>query len=153
MELMNARARYALAAPLALFALLSAGAGQAATVDQTWHCGPSTWVLSRSGALVVHSPPANPASKIPLERIAFRTQGRYELGAKEITVRLERNTATGGPASDIALLGDMADIRMARVSRYAIQRQGSQITLQESFRSVNGQERTNRSTMNCKASR
>ncbi len=116
---------------------------------EVWRCGNSAWVLADSGELLVKSQPANPASNIPLERIGFRTQGRFQMDAHEVAVRLERNTAVEGPPADIALLGDMADSRMLRISRYRIQRHGREVTLQETYRSFNGSERPQRSTLRC----
>lgn len=116
-------------------------------------CGKSTWTFADAGGLVVHSPPTNPSSGVPLERIGFRTSGSYQLKSSELTVRLERNQAVSGSRSDLALLGDMADSRMTRISRYQVRQQGSDWVFTEVFRSVNGSERSQRSTMTCQAAR
>lgn len=115
----------------------------------TWICNAARWSFDPAGSLVVDSAPANRASSVPLERIGFRSIGHFQIADGEFAITLERTIATDASPADHALLGDLADIRALRFSRYTVRSEAGRVVLTETFRSFNGREKPQRSRIEC----
>ena len=106
----------------------------------SWNCGALGQVnFNPSGQFVADHEAQNPRSSVPLQRIGFQLTGAYAMeSGDQLRLNVTRSLATRGSAEDLALLGEARDIRKESIRKYAVEHNGSDVVLEEVFRSFDG---------------